>query len=118
MPKRVLVIDQVPVHRIRLSAMLEVAQYAVTCVSDAAEVAPHTNDIDLVVLGLSSGNAPSDVQTAVRGFTASGVPVLCLDADPSPLRRLLAMKSGARDVLPLNSPDGLVLARIRGVAAG
>jgi two-component system cell cycle response regulator len=112
MPKSVLIIDPLPIHRIRLSALLEGAQYAVVSIDEVAEATRRDQDVDLVVLGLSTAQAPTSVQATVRAV-GPDIPVLCFDADPTPLRRLLAIRSGVRDVLPRDCPDNLILARLR-----
>lgn len=113
MAKCVLVIDPVSVNRIRLSAVLEGAQYDVICAPSVGEVGL-LRDPDLVVLGL--GDRPStDISQLATLPIPDDTPLLCLDNNPSPLRRLLAIRAGARDVLPRTTTDTFLRARLRGL---
>lgn len=112
MAKSVLVIDPVPTNRIRLSAFLEGAGYDVSTAHSVQDVGSFLTGPDLVILGLSD----KPVQTITSLATlqiAVGTPLLCLDSDPSPLRRLLILRAGARDVLPRATSDSLLRARLR-----
>jgi len=114
MAKCVLVIDSVPTNRIRLSALLEAAQYDVISVSAVSDVSGMTRDPDLIVLGLTE--RPSQIiGDLARLQLPKDVPLLCLDGSLSPLRRLAALRAGAREVLPRIAPDALLRARIRGL---
>ncbi len=115
MPKSVLVIDAIATHRIRFAALLESARYAVTTVSSIGEYVGDPKQHDLVLLGLSDEQPASSVASTLSALQGASVPILCLDTKGAPLRRLLALKAGARDVLPSKSPDDLLLARVRGL---
>lgn len=112
MAKHVLVIDPVSTNRIRLAALLEGAQYDVIAAPSVAEVTGLHCEPDLILLGLSAKPAQIIASLASLQLPAD-TPLLCLDSDPSPLRRLLALRSGAQDVLPRATPDALLRARLR-----
>lgn len=111
MPKSVHVIDPVAINRIRLAATLETGQYDVTTSATVEALMRGGTEPDLVVLGLGE-DAPGAALGALRH---SAAPVLALDDDPTPLRRLTALRTGAREVLPRRLPDALLLARLRGL---
>lgn len=114
MAKFVLVIDPVATTRIRLSALLEAAQYDVACVPEISELRGQTREPDLVLLGL--GDRPGrDIARLSTLALPENTPLLCLDSTPSPLRRLLAFRAGAREVLPLSTTDTFLRARMRGL---
>ena len=116
MPKCLLVIDQVPTNRIRLAAAFEGAHYDVVTASSPEEAVRLSHfDPDLAVLGIQAG-PPGQVIRAFRaqGFSAD-LPILCIDGEASPMRRLQALREGARDVLQRALPDRLLLARLRGL---
>lgn len=117
MPKRLLLIDPIPTHRIRLRAALRAAQYdivsidRIACAAGAMATAP----IDLVLLN-TSGADPAQMMTRLRKVIGSGdVPVLCRDDDSGPLRRMQALSTGARGMVATRVPDALLLARLRGL---
>lgn len=112
MAKSVLVIDPVATNRIRLAAFLEGAGYDVSTAQSVPEVDSVHTAPDLVILGLSDRPAQTIASLATLQI-AVGTPLLCLDSDPSPLRRLLILRAGARDVLPRATPDALLRARLR-----
>lgn len=115
MPKSVLVIDAIATHRIRFAALLESAHYAVTSAPTAGDVAGGFQNHDLIVLGLPDDQPARVLSALSAALGRPSVPILCLDAKRSSLRRLLALRSGVRDVLPSKSPDDLLLARVRGL---
>ncbi|MCG6882961.1 MAG: diguanylate cyclase [Silicimonas sp.] len=115
MPKSVLVLDAIATHRIRLAALLESAHYSVVTASGVTDFQGNPGDYDLVLFGLPDDRPGAVVAKLGAGLQGSGTPILCLDARGSPLRRLLVLRAGARDVLPSKSPDDLMLARIRGL---
>ena len=113
MPKRVLVIDAIATHRIRFAALLETARYRVDTAADRHELESVRRAYDLVLVGLPDvrpGQLVADVAKILEG---TGTPMLCLDGKSSPLRRLVALRAGGRDILPTKSPDDLVLALVR-----
>ena len=116
MPKCLLVIDPISVNRIRLAAVFEAAQYAVITAASAREVPVSGRcEPDLVLLGLQS-RSPAQAIADLRGQAGlAETPVLCIDSDPSPMRRLQALRAGARDILNRAFPDALLLARLRGL---
>ena len=114
MPKSVLVIDAIATHRIRFAALLESAHYRVVSVPQVNEIHGSLHDHDLIVLGLPD-EQPGSALTGLAALGGASAPILCLDARRSPLRRLLALRAGARDVLPSKAPDDLLLARVRGL---
>ncbi len=114
MAKTVLIIDPVATNRIRLSALVEGAGYGVISAPSVAEVGPYQAEPDLVVLGLS--DRPVQTITSLKTLPlAADTPLLCLDSDPSPLRRLLILRTGAREVLPRAVTDAFLRARLRGL---
>lgn len=114
MPKRVLVIDAIATHRIRFAALLETARYSVRTLSESESIGTLC-DHDLVVLGLPSDEPVRVLSSVLTQLSGAKVPVLCLDAKCTPLRRLLVLRAGARDVMPSKIPDALLLARVRGL---
>lgn len=113
MPKRVLVIDAIATHRIRLSALLDAAQYAVDTAEDHSRAPQPLQSYDIVLLGLPRERPGQLIAAVVQNLRGGDAPILCFDRTTSPLRRLLAMRAGGRDVLPANAPDDLVLALVR-----
>jgi two-component system cell cycle response regulator len=115
MPKSVLVIDPVAVNRIRLATVLEAGHYTVNAVATAADAAMLAVEPDIVVLGVA-GEAPRPlISTVLASGPWSDVPILALESDPTPFRRLSVLRAGARDVLSASSPDAFLLARVRGL---
>lgn len=114
MPKCLLIIEPVLTQRIRLSAVFEAAQYDVFTIENPQDPARFEHpDPDLIVLGIGREQpVKSLVSLRVSGI-ASDVPIFCIDADASPLRRLQALRHGARDMLARSAPDALLLARLR-----
>jgi len=113
MPKRVLVIDAIATHRIRYAAVLEAARYDVDTLALQSHLSFDPRAYDIVLVGAPTerlGHLISSVAKAVQG---TRTPILCMDNRCSPLRRLLALGAGARDVLPSKSPDDLMLALVR-----
>ena len=115
MPKSVVVLDPVAVNRIRLASVLEAGRYAVTTVATTAELASLTAEPDIVVMGVVGDPPHRAVAEALASLGRPEVPLLVQDADPSPLRRLAALRAGAREVLPRDIPDAFLLARLRGL---
>ncbi|MDA8584911.1 diguanylate cyclase [Rhodobacteraceae bacterium] len=114
MPKCLLIIDPVPTNRIRLSAVFEAAQYDVVTVETPHDATRFDlPDPDLVILGVYNEQPVKALASLKRTGIASDVPVFCLDADASPLRRLQALRNGAREMLARSTPDALLLARLR-----
>ena len=114
MPKSLLVIAPLPTHRIRLSAVLEAAQYDLITVATMTEAAqlPHCHP-DLVLLSLHD-DQPVKALAELRNAGIEGdIPVFCLDSISTPERRLEALQAGARELMPLVLPDALLLARVR-----
>lgn len=117
MPKRLLVIDPIAPHRIKMAAVLEGAQYDVVTAATTAEARAHLAAIppDLII----SGSLPDETgeQTAenLPCDFAGDAPLLCLDSEAGPVRRLRALRCGARDLLARALPDALLLARVRGL---
>lgn len=109
MAKRLLIVDPVPTNRIRLAAALSAAHYDVETAS-SFEDRLSTFEPDLVVLGTDADG------TADRDLVPSrfqNIPVFCIDTEASPMRRIRALRSGAREILGRNLPDSLLLARLR-----
>lgn len=115
MPKSVLVIDAIATHRIRFAAILESARYAVEAVPSIGEYHGDLSALDLILFGLPDDQFGKTVSGLAEKLGPLRTPILCLDAKRSSLRRVLALKSGARDVLPTKSPDEFLLARVRGL---
>ena len=117
MPKRLLVIDPIPTHRIRLKAALRAAQYdivsidRIACATGAMAAGP----VDLIILN-TSGADPAQMMTRLRkAIGQPELPVLCRDDSTGPERRVQALSTGARDMVSTRVPDALLLARIRGL---
>ncbi|NNE82084.1 MAG: diguanylate cyclase [Silicimonas sp.] len=116
MPKCLLVIDPVPTNRIRLSAAFESAHYDVVTAATPEEAARLAYcDPDLVILGIQSDQPRQVIRSFRTQSFSADIPLLCIDADASPMRRLQALRAGARDVLPRSLPDRLLLGRLRGL---
>lgn len=116
MPKYLLVIDPIPTNRIQLAAVLEAAQYEVTTVGSAKDIASlPQNDPDLLVLGLHQDQPAQALAVVKAAGLHPDTPVICLDADASPLRRLRALKAGAREFMARSIPSSLLLALVRGL---
>lgn len=114
MPKCLLIIDPLPTNRIRLSAVFEAAQYDVFAIDSAHDIAPFDHpDPDLIVLGINGEQPIKALATLKSSGIAADIPVFCLDTDASPLRRLQALRNGAREMLARSAPDALLLARLR-----
>lgn len=117
MPKRLLLVDPIPTHRIRLKAALRAAQYdivsvdRISCASGAIAASP----VDLILLN-TSGADPAAMMTRLRrSIEQADIPVLCRDEDAGPLRRMQALATGARDMVATRVPDRLLFARLRGI---
>ncbi len=116
MPKCLLIIDPVTVNRIGLAALFKGAQYEVMTARSPQEIPANTrSEPDLVILGLHSDSPAASVAETKGQVGLSEAPVLCIDSDPSPMRRLQALRAGARDILNRALPDALLLARLRGL---
>ncbi|MEM6384961.1 MAG: response regulator [Pseudomonadota bacterium] len=113
MPKRVLVIDAIATHRICFAALLETARYQVETVATLDDPFRQPSDYDFVLVGLPKEQAGSFVSEVKAALEGSYAPILCLDRYPSMHRRLLVLRAGARDILPVDSPDELILAIVR-----
>lgn len=117
MPKRLLVIDPIPTHRIRLKAALRAAQYDIISI-DRIACAPGvmvSGPVDLILLN-TSGVDPAMMMTRLRRTIGTvNVPVLCRDDDAGPVRRMAVLSTGARDMVATRVPETLLLARIRGL---
>lgn len=117
MPKRLLVIDPIPTHRIRLKAALRAAQYDIVSVDRIACAAGvmEAGHIDLILVN-TSGTDPAKMMTRLRqALGATVVPVLCRDDEAGPARRMSALATGARDMVATRVPEMLLLARLRGL---
>ena len=117
MTKRLLLIDPIPTHRIRLKAALRAAQYDIVSVDRiaCATGAMLASPADLIILN-TSGVAPGQMMSRLRkALGSSEVPILCRDEDAGPLRRIEAMSTGARDMIATRVPLPLLLARLRGL---
>lgn len=110
MAKRILVIDPIPTHRIGVVAELKRAHYDVSSTVGAGDMVQLSGDLDLIVLG-TSGMEPARVVGSLP--VTKDIPILCLDNEAGPMRRLLALRAGAREMLPLRSAPELLLARLR-----
>lgn len=115
MPKRALVIDSIATHRIRMSALLEGARYFVQSASDVTELKGNALDFDIVLLGVPRRRLGHQITSLLGVLSGKQTPILALDSNPSPLRRLLALRAGAREVLSWKLPDDLILSRLRGL---
>ena len=116
MPKCLLIIDPVPINRIRLSAVFEGAHYQVTSIGSADDLARRLPmPPDLVILGMHNTYPAKDLQPIKDAGLLPETQVLCIDADAAPHRRLQALKAGARDFVSRRVSDNLLLARVRGL---
>jgi len=109
MAKRLLIVDPVATNRIRLSAALSAAHYDVETISSFEDL-PVTADPDLIILATDT-----DMPTRSRLVPSQydDVPIFCIESEPSPMRRIKALRAGAREVLGRHLPDSLLLARLR-----
>lgn len=115
MPNTVLAIDPIATNRIRLAALLNSAHYGTVTAASTRDVPGALSDFDLVVLGLTAEPPILQLASVTNTVNALETPILCLDQNPTPLRRLLALKSGAREVLDRAAPEDLFLTRLRGL---
>ncbi len=116
MARSVIIIDPLTTNRIRLAALLGRAQYEVSTAPSIAEASGSNLEADLIIL--STGVAPLGERIARALCSLTGgraVPLICLDDDAGPMRRLHALRAGARELLPRNSPEALLLALFRGL---
>lgn len=115
MAGRILLIEAVSSQRILTASALRRARYAVVAVESGAEAlrAVQTEPPDLVLLGA----VPGDTAALATALSESGrfgdTPILILDTDATPERRLAALKAGARDLVRRPSSEALLLARAR-----
>ena len=121
MASRILVIDEIPTNRMLISSLLSANQYEVVAepgISEAADgVDPSAFDVIMVSV---NGCDPAEkvakmAQAAASGEAAGHPPILCLDRNATPDRRLAALKGGARDLLQYPVSDSLLLARLRSI---
>ncbi len=121
MASRILVIDEILTTRMLVSSLLAANQYEVVSepgTSGAAENGDRSAfDVILVCV---NGFDPAEKVSALARATASGEaagnpPILCLDRNATPDRRLAALASGARDLLQYPVSDSLLLARLRSI---
>lgn len=117
MAKRLLLVDPIPTHRIRLKAALRAAQYDITSVDRIACVtgAMGAEPIDLIMLNTSGTDPAQSMARLVRAIGPTDIPVLCRDDDAGPLRRMQALSTGACDMIATSIPETLLLARLRGI---
>lgn len=117
MPKCLLVIDPVSTNRISLVAVFGAAQYDVMSAASPEEVPRVVAgvDPDMVVLGIQSEHPAEAILRLKSEPRLADTPLLCIDSDASPMRRVLALRAGARDMLPRSLPNSLLLARMRGL---
>lgn len=117
MPKRLLLVDPIPTHRIRLKAALRAAHYDVISVDriSCASGAMAVSQVDLIILNTSGAEPAAMITRLRRSIDQADVPVLCRDEDAGPLRRVQALATGARDMVATRVPDRLLLARLRGI---
>ena len=115
MPKRLLVIDPIPTHRIRLKAALRAAQYEIVtvdriaCAVGAMIAAP----VDMILLNTSGAQPAQMLARLRRAIDPVEVPILCRDDEAGPIRRTEALATGARDMVSTRIPETLLLARLR-----
>ncbi len=121
MAARILIIDEIPTTRMLVSSLLAANQYEVVSkrgVNDAAE-SGDPSEYDVILLSVNGCDPAEKVaglaQTAEAGDAAANPPVLCLDRNATPDRRLAALQSGARDLLRYPVSDSLLLARLRSI---
>ena len=115
MAGRILLIEALSSHRILLTAALKRARYNVTAVAtgraalkEVAENAP-----DIIVLGAVPDDTGQLADALTKAHAVGETPLLVLDNDATPSRRLAAMRSGARDLLRRPTPERLLLAHVR-----
>ncbi len=112
MAKRLLIVDSVSTNRIRLAAALSAAHYDVETVGALSEKPETSFDPDMIILGSGAEDLNS---LATHQLSSSKTPILCVDSDASPMRRIKALRAGAREILAHPLPDSLLLARMRSI---
>lgn len=112
MAKRLLIVDSVSTNRIRLAAALSAAHYDVETVGSISEQSAIEFDPDIVILG-SGTEGLNSFSAHQTGFAKT--PIVCVDSDASPMRRIKALRAGAREILARPLPDSLLLARVRSI---
>ena len=121
MASRILVIDEIPTTRMLVSSLLAANQYEVVAKSGVNEAAESgdPSEFDVILLSVNGCDPAEKVaelaETVVPGEAAANPPVLCLDRNARPDRRLAALESGARDLLRYPVSDSLLLARLRSI---
>jgi DNA-binding NarL/FixJ family response regulator len=117
---RVLVVDDHPVVRRGLRALLEAEPWvaAVTEAASAAEAARAAADADLVVMdvGLPDGSGVAVTRRLVR--SRPGLPVLVLTVDDDARTVAAALAAGARGFVLKDSDPDLVLDALRTLRGG
>lgn len=111
MAKRLLIVDSVSTNRIRLAATLSAAHYDVETLGSLSEQPAASFDPDMIILG----SGAEDLGRHATQFVSSKTPILRVDSDASPMRRIKALRAGAREILAHPLPDSLLLARLRGI---
>lgn len=112
MAKRLLIVDSVATNRIRLAAALSAAHYDVETIGSWSEQSATSPEPDIIILGTGAELLDSVLPKHQR-TASSKTPILCVDADASPMRRIKALRAGAREILARPLPDSLLLARMR-----
>lgn len=115
MSGHILAIDDTVQGRITLRARIAGGGYRVTCINHSAQVmgGAESDQADVSVLVVrQAGPAPMAI-AKIKAITNG--PVVALLADNNSTLRLALLKAGADDVLPLTTPDSLLLARLRAI---
>ncbi|MEP0641015.1 MAG: diguanylate cyclase, partial [Roseobacter sp.] len=115
MAKRLLIVDPVSTNRIKLAAALTAAHYDIETASTIEDVSEASPDPDIVILGTGPDNLNEAIKAGQLSRYGAKTPVFCVDSDPSPMRRLSALRAGAREVLARPLSDTLLLARLRSI---
>lgn len=113
MPKTVLVIEPAVISRIRLSSILEYGQYSVATFATPEEARGMSKAPDLIIAAMSDASPSSVLHRISAAIDGDNAPILLLDSNPTPFRRLAALRAGARDIMPCEVADTLLLARLR-----
>lgn len=119
MASRILVLDPLPATEGAIADVLAAQRHDVVVADSLSQAARLAKDgqYETAIIAIGDG-APAPALAALRAAfeaTEAMPPVICLDATPTPARRLASLERGAREHLPLRLPSAFLLARLRSV---